>query len=190
MIRQLASQQGQEQFIRYGLGLQDGTLIPHPQQFQKAKVLDIYYKFDHKRNQTVLVALMEDGAIASYQIEKIYQLQEREKKEQTKQKSAIDQSGKHENLSKVQVVGSIINKIMEESNRNANFFDNLSEGGSIHSILTRDEITILNEMIEWFEIYVEMFITCLFLFVLFFIFCFRRASSFNRQNEQVRRVQQ
>jgi len=79
---------------------------------------------------------------------------------------------------------------MEESNTNANFLENLSEGGSIHSILTRDEITTLNEMIEWFEVYVEIFVTCLFLVVLFFIFCFRRASSVNRQNEQARRMQQ
>lgn len=54
-------------------GLYDGTIIPQPKALQHLKILDIYLKWDEESEQVILLALMENGVVSSFQIEKNYQ---------------------------------------------------------------------------------------------------------------------
>jgi len=60
----------QEKFKQFQKIIMDKYMIP--QLFDKKQILDMSYMYDQKKNCTVLVALMQGGILASFELESQY----------------------------------------------------------------------------------------------------------------------
>lgn len=148
-----------------------------PRLIENSQIVDMLYKYDKERKQTVLVSLHHGGLISSFQIESNFvpksqtQIQQKDKKPKNNTSYQWSNSTNTEPRQKLEVLQSLLTKIFDEmehssqsGDSNLPFFsqgDDNSLEDNLYKVLTNDEITMLNEIYDQVVTYIEIGIYCL-----------------------------